>query len=443
MKRINEISEIDKVRGEIEKCIGCGNCLYYCPVYAEENNENYVARGRNRLLKEYLDCPEELDHGIKDRFDKCLLCGRCTSVCPQGVRNDLIVMAVRWEKIKHNGLALPKSLTFRKILKNRRLMGKALRAGSRLQWMLPKTREKNGVIQHLPSENGNKIRHLPMFFAGLRGKGQLPTIADRFLSEQVPISNCPAESPKKKTLKVAYFSGCAAEFILPNTGKALIRLLNQLGVEVIFPKEQGCCGIAVYANGDYETAREMALHNLNLFNGLDVDYIVTGCATCGSALKDGWINLAKNDDERNSFEQFARRVRDISELLVQLAEFKPLRFRSLLPENTRVTYHDPCHLANYQGITKQPRSILTQVFGGNFVDMDNNGCCGCGGSFNIYNYKMSSKIGQNKINSIERTYANVVINTCPGCMIQLIDGIEKCKLPQKVVHIVEAIEPMR
>jgi len=74
--------------------------------------------------------------------------------------------------------------------------------------------------------------------------------------------------------------------------------------------------------------------------------------------------------------------------------------------------------------------------------MDNRGCCGSGGSFNVYNYSLSQKIGKNKIDSIERTYADVVVNTCPGCMIQLIDGIERNKLPQKVVHMMEIIEPM-
>ena len=61
------------------------------------------------------------------------------------------------------------------------------------------------------------------------------------------------------------FSGCATEFSFPEVGKALIKLLNQLGVEIVFPKEQGCCGIAVFASGDLDTAKEMALHNIAVF----------------------------------------------------------------------------------------------------------------------------------------------------------------------------------
>lgn len=442
MKNIKKLNEIELIRDEIEKCVGCGNCLYYCPVYSENHEENYVARGRNRLLKELIDNHKDIVAGIADRFDKCILCGRCTMVCPQGVRNDLIIMAARGELVKAEGLSITKSLAFRKLLKNREYMGKTLRFASKFQFILPVTKEPNTKLNHIPLQKHSKIRHIPIFFANLRGGGQLPSIAENFLSEQVPETNPPLPNVKKRNIRVAYFSGCAAEFIFPETGRALIRILNQLGVEVVFPKKQGCCGIAVYTNGDFETAREMAIHNLEVFSEFEPDFIVTGCATCGSALKEGWLDIASGDHEKAKFKDFADRVRDISELLVELADFKPLRYHSLLPENTRVTYHDPCHLARYQGIVEQPRKILKHVFGNNFLEMDNNGCCGCGGSFNVYNYALSEKIGKKKIDSIERTHADVVINTCPGCMIQLIDGIERYHLPQRVVHMVEAIEPL-
>ena len=152
--------------------------------------------------------------------------------------------------------------------------------------------------------------------------------------------------------------------------------------------------------------------------------------------------MPENEEEKAKFEEFGARVRDISELLVELADFKPLRYRSILPENTRVTYRDPCHLARYQGVVDQPRKILRQVFGDNFAEMDNTGCCGMGGSFNVDHYSLSKKIAKKKVDTIARSGTGVVINACPGCMIQLIDNIERYHLPQRVVHMVEAIEPI-
>ncbi|MCD6297727.1 MAG: (Fe-S)-binding protein [Deltaproteobacteria bacterium] len=437
------LKEIDLVREQAEKCVRCGLCLTVCPVYAELQDERYVARGRNRLLSEVIDNHKDLRAHLKDRFSKCLLCRRCYMVCPQGVRTDLLNIAARAELVKGDGLPIYKSITFRKLLKNRNIMRKALKAALKFQWLLPTTKEPEGKLHHIPLETEGKIRHLPVFLAGLGGGRQLPTIAKKSLSEQVPEENPPLATVKSRNIRVAYFSGCATEFSFPEVGKALIKRLNQLGVEVVFPKKQGCCGIAVYASGDLETAREMALYNVDVFSKLDVDFVVTGCATCGSALKDGWASyLPKDKEERKKFEGFGAKVRDISELLVELADFKPLRYRSLLPENTRVTYHDPCHLARYQGVIEQPRKILRQVFGDNFVEMDNKGCCGMGGSFNVEHYELSKKIAKKKIDSIERTETDVVINTCPGCMIQLIDNIERYHLPQRVVHMVEAIEPI-
>ena len=443
MEHMKPLREIDLLREQLEKCVQCGLCLQSCPVYAEEQDENYVARGRNYLLKKIIDNHKDLVAGVKDRFSKCLLCRRCTMVCPQGVRTDLLTVAARAELIKAEGLPLTKAVVFRTLMKDRNKMKRAVRAASKIQHLLPVTEEPEDKIHHIPLETEAKIRHIPLFLAGLGGGRQLPPIAKKFLSEQIPEVNIPARNIMSRNIRVGYFSGCAAEFSFPKVGMALVNLLNQLGIEVVFPKDQGCCGIAILSNGDFETAREVAIHNIDVFSRRAVDYIVTGCATCGSALKDGWTNhLSRSEEERAQFEDFGSRVRDISEFLVELANFSKLPYRSAFPENTRVTYHDPCHLARYQGVTNQPRKILKQVFGDNFVEMDNQGCCGMGGSFNLSHYSLSKKIAKNKIDSIARTNTDVVINTCPGCMIQLIDNIERHHLPQRVVHLVEAIEPI-
>jgi len=446
-KRMERLSEIDRFRNEIEKCIGCGLCLSFCPVYAEEQDENYVARGRNSLLKEVIDNHKVLVEGMKDRFSKCLLCRRCTMVCPQGVRTDLLTAAAKAELVKGEGCSV-KVKVLGKLMKDRENMRRAIKAARKAQALLPVTKNRDGDIKHIPLETEGKIRHIPIFLAGLGGGRQLPSIAETSLSQQVPEVNDPPSDVANRNLKVAYFSGCATEFSFPEVGKALIRILNRLGVQVLFPKDQGCCGIALFTSGDFETAREAAMNNVRVFSELDADIVVTGCATCGSALKDGWVRyLARGEQERAIFEDFGDRVRDISELLIELnwlppPNFNLIRYHSKLPENTRVTYHDPCHLARYQGVTDQPRKILRQVFGDNFVEMDNKGCCGMGGLFNVNHYSLSKKIAKDKIDSIVRTNADVVINTCPGCMIQLIDNIERYRLPQKVVHIVEAIEPI-
>jgi glycolate oxidase iron-sulfur subunit len=435
------LAQIERIRDEAEKCVACGLCLQACPVYAREPDENYVSRGRNHLLKEVLDDHNELIAGVRDRFSKCLLCRRCTTVCPHGIRTDVVTMAARAELVCQNGLPMVKRTLFRRLMKDKESLAKALRTAARWQWMLPTSREADGKIHHLPSEAAGKIRHLPWFFPGLGGR-HFPAIAGKFLGEQIGDIHAPAKGSEDRHLRVAFFPGCATEFSFPEVGKALIGALNHLGVEVVYAQDQSCCGIPLLAAGDLETARRMALHNLDVFAALEADLVVTGCATCGSTLKEGWAgNLAHSDAERERFEAFGGAVRDISELLLELAEFKPLPFRSALPEGTRVTYHEPCHLAFHQDVRHQPRQILRHVFGEQFIESDDNGCCGFAGAFSLEHQELSRQIAATKVQSIARSEAHVVVTGCPGCLIQLIDNIERFGLGQRVVHISEAITP--
>lgn len=430
---------MELVRSELQKCISCGNCLHQCPVYAQEGDEKSVARGRNLFLKEARGDLTSLEAGIGERFSKCLLCGGCTVACPQGVNNDLITIAVRNDQVKRHGLPVTKSVAFRTILKNRDAMRRALKVGEKVQKLLPLSRSA-GKDSKL--EQPGKIRHLPNFLAGLGGGRHVPSIAPKSLSQLVPEDNPPAFASDQREIRVAFFSGCAAEFCLPSAAQALIHNLTRLGVRVIFPHDQGCCGLPVRASGDLDTAAEIAAHNLEVFSALDADFVVTGCATCGSHLKTGWIELAKNDQEKKRYQEWAAKVRDASELMQELSNYTPPRCRSLLPPGVKVTYHNPCHLVRHQKVIEQPRRILRQVFGDDFIEMDNNGCCGCGGSFNISHYPLSQEIGRQKIESIERSGADVVITSCPGCTVQLVDGIQRRGLKSKVIDIMEAIEPL-
>lgn len=465
------LKEIRRFLEEAEKCIRCGTCLYSCPVYSEDPDEDSVARGRNRLIAEEAGQSSDLLAGAGDRFSKCLLCRRCTMVCPQGVRSDLLTVAARADLVQDRGLSLPKGILFRRIMKDRDRMRRSLRFFAKYQGIFPVTRpqeeksrrlvrtverllesdaafdRKSGLVTELSMDRSladrNRVRHVPSFLFGLGGGRNFPSIGHRFLSEMLPETNPPMIGAVKRNLRVAFFAGCAMEFAFPESGADLVRVLNQLGVEVVLPKEQGCCGLPLLASGDIETGREMALHNIRVFTEARVDFVVNACATCGSTLKEGWASLlARDRQERTSFEAFGSMTKDIAELIVELAGFRPLHFRSRLPEGMRVTYHDPCHLARYQGIVEQPRKILHQVFGRDFLEMDDLGCCGLGGSFSIEHAGLSRRIGEKKAASIGRTGADVVVTDCPGCIIQITDSIEHQGLPQKVLHLIEVIEPV-
>jgi len=422
-----KIDNLTKVQDKVQQCMKCGFCMYFCPVYREIHTEPIVARGRNVLAMELLEGAHfDMKH-LEERFSKCLTCNRCAQFCPAKVEVATITLAARADIVANKGLPLAKKMVFEKLLKRRNLFGKVVRLISKFQWLLPKTE--------------GKIRHLPIFLSALGRGRQIPEIASTFLRDEYPDVISPPKGVEKR-MRVAFFAGCATDFIFPDVGKKTIDFLTRQGVEVVFPKGQGCCGMPVFGSGDFDTAREMADKNVSVFSELeDVDYIVTSCATCGSALKEGYVTyLADTEERAKRYKEFSAKVKDINEFIIDILKPPPEAFTTSLPQGTKVTYHDPCHLVRYQNISAQPRDVIKSIPGIEFVEMkEPDRCCGMGGSFNVQYYDLSKKIAEQKMNAIADTDADIVVTACPGCMIQLIDNTIQKKMPQKVKHVIELL----
>ncbi|MBA7665842.1 Lactate utilization protein A [subsurface metagenome] len=291
----------------------------------------------------------------------------------------------------------------------------------------------------MPKTEGT-IRHLSLFLSAL-GKGRnIPQIAPKFLRQMVPVVNVPPAGVKTK-MRVGYFSGCMTDFVLPELGKHIINFLTRNGVEVVVPREQGCCGAPVFLGaGDFETGRKMADANVKAFEGLD--YVISDCATCTSALKDYAKFLADTSQRKKAYEKFAKKVKDISEFLIDVLDLPVSAYKpSAEARGKKVTWHDPCHLSRHLGITSQPRQVIRSISGVEYVEMPNaDRCCGMAGAFSLHYYDLSKDIADKKAASIESTGADIVVSSCPGCEIQLIDSVVRNKLPVKVMHIMELIE---
>jgi len=291
----------------------------------------------------------------------------------------------------------------------------------------------------MPKSNGT-TRHLPLFLSAL-GKGRnIPRVASKFLRQQVPVVNKPPEGVKT-IMRVGYFTGCMSDFVFPETGKRVIDFLTRHGVEVVVPREQGCCGAPVYMGaGDFDTGRKIADANAGAF--ADFDYVITDCGSCGSAIKDYATFLADTPERTKVYAEFGRKIKDISEFLVDVLKL-PASAYKVAPEfkGKKVTYHDSCHLNRHMGVKNQPRQILRSLKDIEYVEMPNaDRCCGMAGAFSIHYYELSQKIAAKKVNGIISTGANIVATGCPGCQIQLIDSTIRNKASVRVKHIMDLIE---
>ncbi len=410
---------------EAEKCSKCGICASVCPVFREMQKETYSSRGKTEIAGALAEGKIPYSDYVEDIFSKCLLCLSCKGNCPAGVDQNKLVLGIRANLAKKKGLPLSKKLAFKYLLKNRSLFGKALKAFSFLQKFSPK-------------KGDGKLRHLPFFLSAF-GKGRLiPDLSSTPLRQEFPEVIAPPQGQTK--MRVGLFTGCFIDFADPEIGRSLIRVLGRHGVEVVFPKKQTCCGIPVFMSGDIEDGIDLMKKNIEAFAPYqDLEAIVTGCATCGTALKESYKVLAEEEgpEWKEKVEAFGKKVMDISELLTQKIELSKKEKKAL----AKVTYHDPCHLVRGQNITTQPREILKNLPGVQYVEMrDAQKCCGGGGSFSFYNYDLSKQISRHKVGNIEATGAEVVTTGCPGCMLQIQDQLGQKNSPVKVKHLIQLID---
>jgi glycolate oxidase iron-sulfur subunit len=419
-----KFEQIDKFRDDLDKCTKCGYCMSYCPVYREERIESSVARGKIMLIRALLSGELTLSDEMTEQLNKCTLCMTCTENCPADTPVPTVITAARADKARQKGLSFPYNIVFRWLMPRRRLFGYVVRIASWFQ----------GIF--LPKTEGT-IRHLSLFLAAL-GKGRhIPQIAPKFLRQSVPEVNHPPEG-MAKTITVGYFTGCMTDFVFPELGKKIIKFLTGNGVEVIVPRQQGCCGAPVFLGaGDLATGRRLADNNVRAFR--DVTYIITDCATCASAMQDYAKFLADTPERVQEYTKFAGKIKDITEFLVDILKLPASSYR-VAPElkGEKVTWHEPCHLGRYLGIKEQPRKILKSLSDIDYIEMpDADRCCGMAGTFSLNFYNLSRKIAQRKLDSIKSTGADIVLTDCPGCQVQLLDGIMQNGMTQKVMHIME------
>jgi glycolate oxidase iron-sulfur subunit len=188
--------------------------------------------------------------------------------------------------------------------------------------------------------------------------------------------------------------------------------------------------------GRIDLVLEQARHNIALFENANVQFIITDCATCGSTLKEYGNFLANDPEWAGRAAEFRKKVRDVSEFLMEIPLEKPQgRIEA------RVTYHDPCHLRRGQKVWKQPRELLRMIDGLEFAELpEADWCCGSAGSQLITHYETSLKVLDRKISNVENTHAEYIASGCPGCQMQLNVGVSRRGLNVQVVHPVELLD---
>jgi Fe-S oxidoreductase len=295
---------------------------------------------------------------------------------------------------------------------------------------------KTASLMQKPVSRGGFVRHLPMFLSDLTEFRSLPTIAD------VPFRDRFKEikQPKLKE-KAAFYVGCLIDFAYPETGEAIVRILNKAGIECVFPDEQTCCGALARYNGAYEVAAQNAIDNINALKKEDAQYIVSACPTCTVALKNEFINTfesLRKDSWIDKARVLSSRAMDFSTLITKLVDEGRLTFREG-QQLGKITYHDSCHLKRTLNVHEEPRELLKKA-GYELTEMfECDMCCGMGGSYSLKLPEISAPILQRKLKNIKDTAASVVAMDCPGCVMQIRGGLDKQISDIRATHTAELL----
>ncbi|MBO8430392.1 (Fe-S)-binding protein [Spirochaetes bacterium] len=374
MKKLEDFAD------DINKCSKCGLCQSVCPVYKITGNDCAVSRGKFVMLDGVLKGDLKLNKNIEKYLDMCLKCGKCKNFCPSNIDVCEIFNTAKYECAKNTFHG-----KFEKFFESKLVFGTFMK-------FMKIFRRINSAAS----------------ISGNRGEG---------------------------CIKLLYFKGCVNN-VYPKTERALKKIFSNLNVEII-ERDFDCCGLPFLSSGNMERFEEVKKYNLALVDS-DFDYILTDCASCESTLK-GYFNSTHapltTEDKKASFERAVARS-DGGFSFVNAAEFlagQNIKFKFKKP--VKVTFHKPCHLENDDFL----KPLLQKCENVEYIEAeDYDECCGFAGEFAIKNHKISKNISVKKANNIAKTNADIVLTTCPACILGIKQGfLFSGKKSPKIMNIME------
>ncbi|PWR70118.1 fumarate reductase (CoM/CoB) subunit TfrB [Methanospirillum lacunae] len=334
----------------LRDCIECLSCVSACP--AMKVTDFIGPTSMRAQMRIALD-PRETESRIRDAIAQglftCTSCQRCRVVCPKEIEIPGKAIEKLREIANREGLTLP----------------------------------RHQAVADLVKRTGRSVE-----------------TSDKTFLDQVPDIIEPFGEVKGE---VGFFVGCMFNGRLPERALDLLEVMKRVGIRVIIPKDQICCGSPLIRTGQTSFLDEIKEKNIRAFTSRGITTVMTMCAGCGSTLK---------HDYETPFT-----VKDVTEILTEIKIPLPARLGEI------VTYHDPCHLMNGQGISEQPRELIRRV-AGSFVEMPAQ-CCGSGGGVRSGLPEEAAALGELRRSAIEATGADSVITICPFCEYHIQEHTDK------------------
>jgi len=353
----------NELKMQLYRCSKCGYCrdtvsdelgfYHVCPVYRNLRMEQYSGRGRTTVALGLSEGIIRHSRSLTDVIYTCLSCGACREICPEKIDVCGITKGLR-EQVFERKLQPP------------------------------------------------KIRELQL---ALRERHNL-------FNEEKPRSAWAEDLDLPQKAKILYFAGCSDSYTYPQTARACVKILRQIGKNISYLGEnEWCCGAPAYWSGNNRLFEHIVRHNLAAIKSSGAKEVIAGCAVCYNMIKTNYPKFGK----------LSFKISHISQTIAVSIKEGKVKFAK--PFKKRLTYHDPCHLGREEKVYEEPRAVIKKIPGVEFSEMERNRqaawCCGEGVVVNALFPNLTRKISAERIDEARKTGAEAIVTCCPGCAATL------------------------
>ena len=220
-------------------------------------------------------------------------------------------------------------------------------------------------------------------------------------------------------MRIGLFVTCLADTLFPSVGRATVEVLERLGHEVVFPREQTCCGQMHLNSGYPREAERLARRFGRVFGGFEA--VVAPSSSCVGTLRQAF-------GVGNVFE--------LSELLVGRLGVEDVG--AVFPE--AVCYHATCHSLRVTRVGDAPLRLLANVRGLELRELERSDeCCGFGGTFSVKNAETSTAMCDDKCAAVERSGAVVCTAVDGSCLLQIGGRLRRRGSRVRTLHLAEIL----
>ncbi len=388
IKEKNKVPRMPRIARELTQCVQCGYCIDVCEAHSMTPWESVTPRGKIY----YLNQLDKAGFGVVDKalgrkitvspefvdaMYKCTGCGNCEAVCHANIH-----LVAFWEKVR--------------------------------AWLVKN--DFGPMPAHKVLQSRIEETHNPY--------GEPNEIKNAWWPKDVEQAQVP---------DVLFFAGCTASYRMQEIAYAGVTVLSRGGVSIgSMGPDEWCCTSPLLRTGVLDLSPEFYKHTVEVADGTGAKDMVMTCAGCyKTVLNDSGKYYAKTGQNVYHFSQY------VEDLIAK----RKLPFNNEF--KIKATYHDPCHLGRHAGVYEPARNVIKKIKGMEFVEMyrsrELSRCCGAGGGYKSQYGDYAVNIAVDRIADAEEVGAELIITSCPFCVLNLRQGAKKAGSKIKVMDLSEVL----